>query len=1366
MKKIAYIILTAFLPLTGECVSTITKDVGTATGNLTQSYVVPGSGVQITIGANTGIQFPYTSGIFKFNASGYPVVAVAGTDYVLPAGPFSWSGVTGTPTTLSGYGITDAYTKTQSDARYAAIAGPFPWADVTGTPTSLSGYGITDGVSTSGSYTNPSWIVSLPWSKITSTPTTLSGYGITDAVSSTATHSANTVFAGPTSGAAASASFRSLVDADLSGTTFVSTSGSYTNPSWIASLAYSKLTGAPSSLPPSGTASGDLSGFYPSPTVAKINGTALSGLATGILKNTTSTGVPSIAVASDFPILNQNTTGNAGTVTGLSVVTGKTLTASNSITITGTDGSTINVGSGGTLGSAAFTSASAYEVPLTFSTGLTRTVNTVTVNTSQNITTLSNLTANGFVKTSGGVGSLSVDTSTYITGNQNITLTGDASGSGTTSIPVVVTKSNGTAFGSAAFSASSAFAPATTGTSILYANGSGGFNPVTIGANLSFSAGTLSASGSSGGGSGTVTSVSISAESTYIGVSGSPITSSGTISLSLSSSVTTQGNILNDANGLAKYDSQGSFISPSFSSSRPTSDSSHWKMYSVSNGGAIWGVTNTDTSGNTYELELNTDGGIYTRYNGLHGGVLYLNASSSSDGGKIFGNASGTNAGGTMDFSGGTTYPGGSINLKDGNGTITLGTGAILSLPASSGKVMYTSTSAPTSGIAKFSGSGLASVASASDFPSLPYLPTSGGTVGGNINVTGSLSASQVSTGVIITPTNGSSPSAQLGTLYVSNFATNNLFLGENVYYDGTNLRYGNNGTAELIYYLGQDVAFMSCPSGTAAGVATSAVNFKVSPNGSFGFGSSISTSQGIYTGANISGDSSGNLSGIGTVTFSNTLLGTYSGASSGVAKFGNNGTGNALIDSGGSSNATIINYYSQGNVQVCQNGGNVLIGTTTDDGANKLQVAGGIKATGKIISPASTTASASLNIPHGAAPTSPANGDLWTTTSGLYVQVNGATVGPLSTGTVAGVASGNLSPLFTSSVSGSTGSASISYSLTSAAAYSWFGNATGSSASPSYNTGALPVSVIPVATTSALGGVKPDGTSISITSAGVISAVGGTSVQVPVRQTVLSGPVDTSGLPAFLPATAGSLSISSQSVGTSTPLVVTAANGFGSSGAVNRVGQSTSNLTWSSLASSNTNYLYIDIDGSGNLTTGSTTAAPVYQFGGTRSTTSGQFTFNYGPGEMSATVGNGSTAVQTYRVYVGEAVTNSSTVTSTVAYAYQGRYESGFTSTLPGTATSISKNHNIGCPQIVPLFSIKCLTAEQGYSVGDILVDWLTQNNVSYMTQTKWFTAKTIGYTTGSNSNAWDVINKSSGQLNGLTAADWAYAISAQRAW
>lgn len=47
-------------------------------------------------------------------------------------------------------------------------------------------------------------------------------------------------------------------------------------------------------------------------------------------------------------------------------------------------------------------------------------------------------TSNGFVKTTGGTGTLSIDTSTYITGNQTITLSGEASGSGATAITVAL----------------------------------------------------------------------------------------------------------------------------------------------------------------------------------------------------------------------------------------------------------------------------------------------------------------------------------------------------------------------------------------------------------------------------------------------------------------------------------------------------------------------------------------------------------------------------------------------------------------------------------------------------------------------------------------------------------------------------------------------------------------------------------------------------------------------------------------------------------------------------------------------------------------------------------------------------------------
>jgi hypothetical protein len=92
--------------------------------------------------------------------------------------------------------------------------------------------------------------------------------------------------------------------------------------------------------------------------VLKGNGTAISAatsgtdysagtsaLTTGILKSTTTTGALSIAVAADFPTLNQNTTGSAATLT-----TGRTIAITGDLAYTSPsfDGST-NVTAAGTL---------------------------------------------------------------------------------------------------------------------------------------------------------------------------------------------------------------------------------------------------------------------------------------------------------------------------------------------------------------------------------------------------------------------------------------------------------------------------------------------------------------------------------------------------------------------------------------------------------------------------------------------------------------------------------------------------------------------------------------------------------------------------------------------------------------------------------------------------------------------------------------------------------------------------------------------------------------------------------------------------------------------------------------------------------
>jgi hypothetical protein len=68
------------------------------------------------------------------------------------------------------------------------------------------------------------------------------------------------------------------------------------------------------------------------------------------------------------------------------------------------------------------------------------------------------------------------------------------------------------------------------------------------------------------------------------------------------------------------------------------------------------------------------------------------------------------------------------------------------------------------------------------------------------------------------------------------------------------------------------------------------------------------------------------------------------------------------------------------------------------------------INASGKVNTIASTTANAGLSIAHGVAPTSPVNGDIWTTTNGVFIRVNSTTQQMASLSYAAPLAS----PLFT----------------------------------------------------------------------------------------------------------------------------------------------------------------------------------------------------------------------------------------------------------------------------------------------------------------------------------------------------------------
>jgi hypothetical protein len=121
------------------------------------------------------------------------------------------------------------------------------WGDIAGKPTTVSGFGLTDAVATGSSYSNPAWLTSLAWSKLTGTPTTISGYGLTDAASLS---SANTL---SMSGAASTPGMRYTGNLYTGGSTSTNMPFAYWDGSTCSGGAATAPTGATNGFNTSGT---------------------------------------------------------------------------------------------------------------------------------------------------------------------------------------------------------------------------------------------------------------------------------------------------------------------------------------------------------------------------------------------------------------------------------------------------------------------------------------------------------------------------------------------------------------------------------------------------------------------------------------------------------------------------------------------------------------------------------------------------------------------------------------------------------------------------------------------------------------------------------------------------------------------------------------------------------------------------------------------------------------------------------------------------------------------------------------------------------------------------------------------------------
>ena len=244
------------------------------------------------------------------------------------------------------------------------------------------------------------------------------------------------------------------------------------------------------------------------------------------------------------------------------------------------------------------------------------------------------------------------------------------------------------------------------------------------------------------------------------------------------------------------------------------------------------------------------------------------------------------------------------------------------------------------------------------------------------------------------------------------------------------------------------------------------------------------------------------------------------------------------------------------------------------------------------------------------------------------------------------------------------------------------------------------------------------------------------------VRQTVLSGPVDTGGFSAFGGST-GSTTVTA--TGT---LKATAAAG----GDVNYTG-SIVNPSWTGLSTNGTMFLFLDITAAGVVTTGSTTLAPTYRWGGTDVVTNLQNTFNIQ--EMMMKVGNGTTAAQVYRVFVGEVTVAGGVVTAITWYALMGRYAN--VQVTMAVTTAYSFNTNIGASLVRAIPWWECKTADAGYAVGDrIYSPWGDANGTQSNGGIFWTNRNTCGFTIG---QPLQIQNKTTGANATLTLANWQYS-------
>ena len=141
----------------------------------------------------------------------------------------------------------------------------------------------------------------------------------------------------------------------------------------------------------------------------------------------------------------------------------------------------------------------------------------------------------------------------------------------------------------------------------------------------------------------------------------------------------------------------------------------------------------------------------------------------------------------------------------------------------------------------------------------------------GGATFTGLVSLSGISGRIANTSYSQTNSLARFGSCEIQPFDINNVWIGENYYYNGSNFVRRSPGFASGIYFHNGNVQLVSAGNDVAGSVIPSGCKFKVTPSGRIASGNSVATGGDDATGATFSVDGSGNLVASGTVQIGGT---------------------------------------------------------------------------------------------------------------------------------------------------------------------------------------------------------------------------------------------------------------------------------------------------------------------------------------------------------------------------------------------------------------------------------------------------------------------------------------------------------------